>query len=217
MRLRTNRIHVGMVAGALAAAALGACKKSSEYAANDTTALKADSAAGRTDSMAGRAMPMDSGTTSGKYAPANVLGYALVANNGEIALGKLGEKMASNPAVKSFARSMVADHEKRLAEVRQLSKSLSATPDTLAGDASDLRSHDADEIKDLNGKTKGADWDKAFIENAIEGHQKILDQLQDAAKNTPDATLRSSLEKVSGQLQQHITKAQDIKSNVLKD
>ena len=216
MRQPTNRFHISLIAGALAAAALGACKKSSEYATNDTTSMRVDSAAGRTDTMAATSVPIDSGTTSGKWADANVLGYLTVANNGEIALGRLGERMATNPAVTSFARGMVTEHQRMLMDTRLLASKAAATADTTAGDARDLMSHDADEIKDLTGKARGADWDKAFIDEVIEGHQKILDELQDGAKNSANATMRSALEKASGQVQQHLTRAQHIKAN-LKD
>jgi putative membrane protein len=203
------------MAGLLAAAALGACKKGNEYASNDSTRI--DSAAGRTDTMSANAVKTDSGTPAGKWADASVLGYLTVANDGELRMGRLGERMATNSAVKSFARMLVIDHQKLLAETKSLSGTLSATADTTAGDAHDLVGNDMDEVKDLSGKTKGADWDKAFIDHVIDGHQKILGELQDGAKNSPSATVRSSLEKASGVYQQHLTKAQDIKANVLKD
>jgi putative membrane protein len=217
MTLRINRIQISLIAGALAAAALGACKKGSEYASSDTSAMKVDSAGGRTDTTAATSVRTDSGTPPGKFADASVLGYATVANTGEIAMGKLGEHMATNPSVKSFARMLVTDHQKLLSSDKQLTSKLATSADTTAGDAMDLRNHDADEIKDLNGKTKGADWDKEFINQIIDGHQKILSQFQDAAKNSPSASVRSELEKASGVIQQHLTKAQDIKTNVLKD
>jgi putative membrane protein len=214
--MRINRIHVSLITGAIAAAGLGACKKGGEYA-SDTSAMKVDSAAGRAETTAAAAVRTDSGTPPGKYADASVLGFATVANNGEIAMGKLGEHMATNPAVKSFSRTLVTDHEKLLASTKQLATKLATSPDTTAGDALDLMNHDADEIKDLNGKTKGADWDKEFINQVIEGHQKILSQLQDAAKNSPSESVRTALEKASGVIQQHLTKAQDIKTTILKD
>src|SRR5262249_49763855 len=130
MRQRTTFYHVSLVAAALATAALGACKKSNEYANNDTSALRTDSAAGRTDTMAGNATHMDSGTTTGKYANASVLAYMVQANNGEITLGKLGERMATNPQVKAFAHMLVADHQKMLSSANQLGKKVSAIPDT---------------------------------------------------------------------------------------
>lgn len=214
MNHRAIRLQIGVIAGALVVA-LGACKKGSEYASTDT--MKVDSAAGRADTGAMAVSSPDSGTPAGKWADASVLGYTTVANRGEIALGKLGEKMATDPAVRSFAHMLVTDHERLLASTKQLATKLTTTADTLAGDAHDLMNHDADEIKDLVGKPKGVDWDRSFIDEAIEGHEKILSQLQDAGKNSPSATVRSSLEQASGVVQQHLTKAQDIKSNVLKD
>ncbi len=206
------KLTTGLIAGALAAVSLGACKKSGSYA-SDTSMMRVDSAAGRADTTAA---VIDSGTPPAKFADASVLGFATVANRGEIALGKLGEKMATNAQVKSFARMLVTDHQKLLASTTQLSSKLSAPVDTAAGDAADLANHDMDEIKDLTGKAKGADWDKAFIDQVIEGHQKILSGLQDDAKGSSNATVRSALEQASGVVQQHLTKAQDIKTNVLK-
>lgn len=208
-------LTTGLIAGALATAALGGCKKSGGYA-SDTSMMRVDSAAGRSDTSAAGALPTDSGTPTGKFADATVLGFATVANRGEIALGKLGEKMATSPAVKSFARMLVTDHEKLLASTSQLSSKLSAPADTSSGDAADLANHDMGEITDLTGKAKGAGWDKAFLDEVIEGHQKILGGLQDDAKGSPNATVRAALEQASGVVQQHLTKAQDIKTNVLK-
>ncbi len=205
-------LTTGLIAGALAVSALGACKKGGSYA-SDTSVMRVDSAAGRADTMK---QPLDSGTPSGQFADASVLGFATVANRGEIALGKLGEKMATNPQVKSFARMLVTDHEKLLTGTSQLSSKLAAPVDTSSGDAADLANHDMGEIKDLMGKAKGADWDKAFLDQVIEGHQKILSGLQADAKGSPSASVRSSLEQASGVVQQHLTKAQDLKTNVLK-
>jgi putative membrane protein len=208
-------LTTGLIAGAFVVAALGACKKSGEYG-TDTTAMRVDTAAGRMDTAGGKVVPTDSGTPTGKFADASVLGFATVASRGEVALGKLGEKMATNPQVKAFARMLVTDHQKLLSSTSQLSSKLSAPVDTTSGDASDLASHDMDEIKDLNGKTKGADWDNAFIDEVIQGHQKVLSGLQDDAKGSTNASVRSTLEKATGVFQQHLTKAQDIKTNVLK-
>lgn len=214
MTQRIIRLHVGLIVGALAAT-LGACKKG-EYASNDTSAMKADSAAGHIDTSASAVTSPDSGTPAGRWADASVMGFATVANRGEIALGKLGEQMATDPAVRSFAHMLVTDHQKLLASTKQMTSKLATTADTAAGDARDLMNHDADEIRTLTGQPKGIDWDRAFIGEAIEGHEKVLSGFQDAAKNSPSASIRSSLEQASGVVQEHLTKAQDIKTNVLK-
>jgi putative membrane protein len=111
----------------------------------------------------------------------------------------------------------VTDHRALAAETKSLFAKISAKADTAANDAHDLANHVRDEIKDLTDKKAGADWDKDYIDKMIDDHQKVLDKLQDAAKNTTNADLRAGLEKATGKVQQHLTKAQDIKSNVLKD
>jgi putative membrane protein len=202
-------IAVAMVA----ASSLVACKP------KDTAAT--DSAAGRVDSAAAvdsarRADSLKTTARSGWTEP-SILGYTGAANNGEIELGQLGAKKATNAKVKAYARELVAEHRTMLAEGKSMATKLSATADTAADDVRDLMNHARDEVKDLTDKAAGADWDKDFINKMIDDHQKVLDKLQDAAKNTTNADLRAALEKATGKVQQHLTKAQDIKANVLKD
>ena len=53
---------------------------------------------------------------SNGWTDAQILAFATAANKGEIAEGKLAETKATNAKVKAFARQMVADHTKMLAE-----------------------------------------------------------------------------------------------------
>jgi putative membrane protein len=175
---------------------------------DSSAAVRADSVRDsiRTDSTAAR----------GGWTEPSILGYASAANAGEIEEAKLAEKRATNPAVKAFAKELAADHEAMLAEGKSLAGKLNVTADTAGGDAHDLMNDSRDHLKSLNDKAAGADWDEEFIDHAIDMHQKVLDKLQDAAKNSSNAELRTALEKATGKVQQHLTKAQDIKANKLK-
>lgn len=204
----------------LAATSLGACKGRDTGATMDSAAGRVDSAARTTTAAvtdsARRADSIKATARSGWTEP-SIYGFASAANNGEILMGQLGEKKATNAKVKAFAREMVTDHRSMTAETKSLFAKISATADTAANDAHDLANHVRDEIKDLTDKKAGADWDKNYIDKLIDDHQKVLDKLQDAAKNTTNTDLRAGLEKATGKVQQHLTKAQDIKANVLKD
>ncbi len=83
-----------------------------------------------------------------------ILGFAMVANDGEIQLGKLAERTATAPAVKAFATMMVTDHQMMLKDVTALATKLSATADTSAGNARDLANHANDEMTDLSNKAR---------------------------------------------------------------
>src|SRR6476659_6828768 len=92
--------------------ALGACKPKDRA---NNAAARTDSAAGRLDSTANakmdstHAMAGDSANraaNNGAWTNDRVFGYTHNADNGEIALGKLAEKKATNPQVKAYAREM---------------------------------------------------------------------------------------------------------------
>ena len=219
--MNETRLTRGFTVGLamLAAVALGACKGKDQYATNDSARAANDSAAGRidtthrADSLAARA---DTAAKGGGWNAASILGYATAANMAEIQEAKLAEKKATNPQVKAFARQMLADHEALLKDGKSLAAKLKAQADTANGDAHDLLNGSRDELKDLTDKKAGADWDKDFIDKEIDGHQHVLDKLQDAAKNTNDADLRAGLEKATGKVQEHLTKAQDLKAKLNK-
>ncbi|HEX5074383.1 MAG TPA: DUF4142 domain-containing protein [Gemmatimonadaceae bacterium] len=208
------------VSGALAVLALGACK-TREGNAGDTIAARTDTAvanvAAATDTAARR---VDSAAGSlakrGGWTSASILGFARAANNGEIREGELAERKATTPAVKAFARQMVADHRTMLSDGKTLATKLKVTPDTADDDVRDVMKDVSDEVKDLTDKKAGLDWDEAYIDNQIKAHKDVLDKLQDASKNTTDPDLRAALEKATGKVQEHLTKAQDIKDNALK-
>jgi putative membrane protein len=214
-----NTIHARTATAALAVAAvaaLGACKKS-EYA-NDTAAARRDSAAGAmADTLHRDTLNRDTTHMArGGWSPASIVGYAAAADSGEMVLGRLAEKKATNPAVKAFARMMVTDHSAALKADHSLGTKLSAKWDSTTDNVGDVLNHTRDEVKDLTDKAAGADWDGDYIDKMIDDHQSVLDKLQDAAKNSTDADVRAALEKATGKVQEHLTKAQDIKNNKLK-
>jgi len=213
------RIQV-TVSGALALLALGACKTRERNEA-DTTASKIDSAAASVGAAADTGMRrVDSAAGSiakrGGWTSASTLGFAAAAGAGEIRESELAVRKATTPAVKSFARQVAADHRAMGSELKALATKLKVAPDTADDDVRDVAKHSADDIKDLTDKKAGLDWDEAYIDNQIKDHKDVLDKLQDASKNTTDPDLRAALEKATGKVQEHLTKAQDIKDNALK-
>ena len=194
-----------------AVAALGACSKKGEYA-TDTTAARTDTAAG---AMADTTHHDTTSMTRGGWTPGSIVGYAATADTGEIILGRLAEKKATNPAVKAFGREMVTDHSAMLKGDRELGKKLNATWDSTTNNVGDMLNHTRDEVKDLTDKAKGADWDGDYMDKMIDDHQSVLGKLQDAAKNTTDTNVQTALAKATAKVQEHLTKAQAIKDTKL--
>jgi putative membrane protein len=97
----------------------------------------------------------------------------------EVELGKLAEQRSKNPAVKDFARHMIADHSKANDQLGSLAKpqkiSLRTDWDT---DHKVMR----DQLSKLNGQA----FDELYIRSQIADHQKTAQLLEwhiDAAQN----------------------------------
>ncbi|HEX8849752.1 MAG TPA: DUF4142 domain-containing protein [Gemmatimonadaceae bacterium] len=192
----------------LAALALAACAKS------DNT---------RTDTAAGSVASTDStGASAGannrnngnSWTEPQILGFTSVANTSEIQEGKLGAQKATNAQVKAFARQLQADHQKMLDEGSQYASKNNVVPDTARDDVRDALKDASDEYKDLTDKKAGKDWDKEFVEKQVDGHQKTLDKLQQLEQSTTDTALKAMLTKAAGKVQEHLTKAQDLKKQL---
>lgn len=199
------------VAGAVLAVAAIACQgKREQYSS------------GALDTTAGTSVPARDTTApppsvaSTKWSSPTIIGFVETANSDEIALGKLGRTKATNPQVKAYARLMVTDHTSMLADSKKLASKLSVAADTMADDVTDLAKDGHEALKELTEKAAGADWDKNYIDKMVDGHQKVLDKLQDAAKNTNDTELRAALESAVGKVQTHLTKAKDLKEKLNK-
>jgi putative membrane protein len=217
MHLRRIRVTVRQIIAVAVALAVGACSRGDRREADsviDTTASRVgaavDTAAQRVESAAGSVLKRDGWTD------ASIVAFASASSDGEMRESQLAVRKATNPDVKAFARQLVTDHRTLVTETKALASKLNVTPDTADGDVRDVVKRAEDDIKDLTDKSAGADWDKAYIEHQIDDHKDVLDKLQDAAKHATSPELRTALEKATGKVQEHLTKAQTIKDNTLK-
>jgi putative membrane protein len=200
------------VASAVAACTvLGACQKKGDVATSDTTAAPAMANATDTTASGGAVA-----SPKNDWTDAQILAFAASANAGEVQEGQLAEKKATNPAVKNFAKLMVTDHTKMLADTRALEKKLAITADSSKDEVKDLNKHGQDELKDLTNKKAGKDWDEDYIEKQVDDHQKVLDKLNDATQSAKSADLKNALNESIAKVQGHLTQAKAIKDNTLK-
>jgi len=196
-------------------AALAACKGNNNQTAN-TPADTTKTAAGSVDTAGTPANPSaaptsdttkaaNAGATNNNgWTAAAITAYTTAADEGEVQLGRLGMKKATSPQV----------NEKLLAGDKKLATKTNASPDTTNGDVQDVMNHSRDELKDLTDKAKGADWDKNYMDKMVDDHKAVLSKLQDAAKSTNDPAATKALEAATAKVQEHLTKAQDIRAKM---
>ena len=201
---------------ALSAATLLVACKPKDNATTDTTTAAGAVATGSDSANKARTDSANAAANNKNWTDAQILAFASTANRGEIAQGKLAETKATNPKVKAFARQMVTDHTAMLNEGNSFAKKNNITPDSTKDDVKDLAKDANDELKDLQSKAKGNDWDKNFVDKEIDGHKKVLEKLQSAQNATQNAQLKDMLTKATQKVQQHLDKAQALKDSTLK-
>ena len=121
----------------------------------------------------------------------------------EVELGRLALQKAVNSQVKDFGTMMVSDHSKANADLKGLAQSKGITlPATL--------DNGEQQIKEILSGKSGADFDKAYVEDMIEDHQKDIKDFQDAIAILKDADLKAFAQKTLPTLKMHLAAVQKI-------
>jgi putative membrane protein len=136
--------------------------------------------------------------------------FATNAANGglaEVALGKLALTKTTNASIKDFANMMVTDHGKANDELMALAKAKNITlPATV----------DEDHQKKMDDLTKksGKDFDKAYVDAMVDGHNKTLDLMNNEAKDGKDAELKAFAAKTAPIVKMHLDAIKKIQDSM---
>jgi putative membrane protein len=117
----------------------------------------------------------------------------------EVHMGQLALQRASNPAVKTFAEHLVADHTKGNADLASLArqKGIMVPPD------------DAKMAMSMSIATKsGADFDREYIKTMVTDHQKTIEMFEKEASSGSDPDVKEWANKTLPTLRSHLADAQ---------
>lgn len=130
------------------------------------------------------------------------------ANTWDMETGALAAKKGSSQAVRDFGKMLVRDHKAVRQQGRDLAARLNAHGRAPKGFA--LAQAHADAMARLRA-AKGADFDKAFLENEVAFHKAVLDAVKGTllpATKAPE--LRDLETKVAPAFQAHMMAAQNM-------
>lgn len=146
---------------------------------------------------------------------AQIAAIVVTANQVDIDAGKLAKRKASDKDVKAFAQQMITDHTGANKSAKDLAKKLKMKPEANPTSTS-LKSSGDENLKKLKG-LKGADFDKAYIDNEVTYHQTVLDAIDKtlipSAKNDE---LKTLLNKIRPVIADHLEHAKQIQSSLGK-
>jgi putative membrane protein len=121
------------------------------------------------------------------------------ADMAEVQQARNALQQTRNPAVRTLAQRLQSDHAAHLKQLRTLATKIHVTmPDSATVPAA----------PELQGKT-GAAFDSAFVQHAIDDHQKDIDKLQNTMlPAAQSADLKSLIRTTVPKLQSHLALAQ---------
>jgi putative membrane protein len=146
---------------------------------------------------------------------AQIAEIVTTANQIDIDVGKTAESKGSNSQVKAFGKEMVTDHTASNKSVEQLAKKLNVKPEP-SDTSKKLKSMAEDNKKKLDG-LKGADFDKAYIDNEVNFHQLVLDTIDKALlPNASNSELKAALTSTRPVIAGHLAMAKKIQGSLGK-
>jgi putative membrane protein len=125
----------------------------------------------------------------------------------EVKFSELAEKRASSEKVKEFAKHMVRDHGEANNQLAEHSKNLKVA--VLAGLDRDKRA-----IYDRLEKLSGEEFDRAYMKQMVEDHEKAVTLFESQAKSPGEGQLKRFAEQTLPTLREHLKKAREIAQEV---
>src|SRR5205823_3636312 len=132
--------------------------------------------------------------------------FAIKAAQGGIAEvngGTLAAAKATSGDVKNFGNQMVTDHGKANDELKTLATNKGIS---LPADTDEKHKKAADEL----AKKSGSAFDKAYMKDMVEDHQKDVAEFKKAQSMVKDPDLKAWVDKTLPVIEGHLKMAQDI-------
>ena len=124
-------------------------------------------------------------------------------------MSKLAMDKAQNAQVKEFAKRLVDDHTKANAELTKLASAKGVTPPA-AVDAGHKRK------LERMAKKSGTDFDREYMDDMVDDHQKDVREFRSMAKSAKDPDLKAFAAGTLPALEQHLQLAKTTESAVKK-
>lgn len=144
---------------------------------------------------------------------AEIAAIVVAANAVDIDAGKLAVKKGSTKDVRDFGQRMVTDHTGVNQQAGALVKKLGVTPMDNATSKSlmDGGKTNMDKLK----KLKGAQFDKAYVDNEVAYHQAVLDTIDKTLiPNAQNAELKALIVKVRPAIDAHLQHAKHMQASM---
>jgi len=205
----SNTLRILMFAGLLSAAA---CNNSG----NNSTSNMADSAMAKVDTAGQKikegaeAVANDVKNAMSSNVDSNFVVKFTAANMEEMRILQAGLDNGTDKELKMHAKMMMADHKKLGDKVKAwAAKAGYPLPDNDNGKGDNA-------VADLGKNNKGADWDKAWIDKMISGHEDAISLFENNQNSVKDADLKALITDALPTLHAHLDMMKKLKDKLNK-
>lgn len=129
------------------------------------------------------------------------------ANNAVVRMAELVEARSENPKVEEFARLVLADHKKAGDKLGEIAKRRNV------GVAAGLEQPTKDEVDRLS-KLKGPEFDKAFLDAFIRGHEACLKHCDEVATAGKEETTLGFGKECKAMIERHLKQAKELRQGL---
>lgn len=144
---------------------------------------------------------------------AEIANSMLTVNTEEMNLAKIGREKAVNRFIKNYADRMFQEHARNNLWVQNFADKKNMRPqETQSSERMVYVTEDrADELTKLNG----SEFDKAFINELVSIHAKVLDKIeQNLIPNAGDSELKAMLEQSRLKIRGHLNEARELRDSI---
>jgi len=127
----------------------------------------------------------------------------------EVEMGKVASDHALSSEVRQFAAQMISDHTKANEQLERIASEKSLTVPTV------LDAEHKAKIEILSKKT-GANFDKAYVQAQVDGHERMQQLLAAEATNGRDSDLKKFAEKILPTVTEHYQMARELEARMGK-
>ncbi len=208
MKTRSITLHTLLMAGVLFASSCGNGNNSAQNTA-DTAMAKVDTAA-QAVKQGAQNMVNEAKNAMDSNPDSNFVVKAATTNMAELRILQAGLDNGTSKELKAHAKMMMTDHKKLGEGVKAYSAKKGYTLPTTDNGKAD------DEMAKLNGKTKGADWDKEWVDHMVSAHKDCIDMFENGSKNVKDAELKTIIDGALPTLHSHLDMMQQLQDKMGK-
>jgi putative membrane protein len=139
---------------------------------------------------------------------AGILGVLHAANVGETSAANIAKDRSNDSEVKAFADMMIADHTKLDQQGMALARQIGVTPAPASATLTRLQNFEEDSLK---ASERGAAFDRLYLAQQIDGHQRVLDLVNSSISKAKHAELKTALQtQIKPMVEAHLAKAKAI-------